>query len=218
MHADPGRDKVGAPTVWSYQIARLAEATPLRPDANRENVLAVLGPVKSSSHSAFIWQICWRAFATTCRDGAKMNRIRLLNLLTTIFLVAFPALAFDANKLGQGGSLPLGDLDGLIGRSAALKKEVAAALADANKTAEEIICSGNRFPSQWVNLGGMRAAPYTCEFPEKWLIIEATTKVIDKTGHVYDTITPAAMKKAVKVTETNPTWKWTTVKPFKDEK
>jgi len=26
------------------------------------------------------------------------------------------------------------------------------------------------------------------------------------------------MKKAVKVTETNPTWKWTTEDPFKDEK
>jgi hypothetical protein len=64
----------------------------------------------------------------------------------------------------------------------------------------------------------MRAAPYTCEFSGKWLIIEATTRVTDKAGHAYDTITPAAMKKAVKVTETNPTWKWTTEDPFKDEK
>jgi hypothetical protein len=98
-------------------------------------------------------------------------------------------------------------IDGLIAQSAALKQEVAAALTAAKKKADDIICSGNRFSNQWVNLGGLRAAPYTCEFSGKWLIIEATTRVTDKAGHAYDTITPAAMKKAVKVTETNPTWK-----------
>jgi hypothetical protein len=170
---------------------------------------------KSSSHLAnLVASVCKRLAVT----GAKMKRIYLLKLLTIILLAAAPALAFDANKLGQGGSLPLSDLDGLIGQSAVLKREVAAALADASKRADEVICSGNRFPSQWVTLGGMRAAPYTCEFPGKWLIIEATTKVTDKAAHVYDTITAAAMKKAVKVTETNPTWKWTTENPFKDEK
>jgi hypothetical protein len=138
--------------------------------------------------------------------------------LTVFLLVASPSLAFDANKLGQGGSLPLRALDALLAQSAALKREVATALAAAKKQADDIICSGNRFPSQWANLGGMRAAPYTCEFPGKWLIIEATTRVTDKAGHAYDTITPAAMKKAVDVKETNPTWKWTTEDPFKDEK
>ena len=64
----------------------------------------------------------------------------------------------------------------------------------------------------------MRAAPYTCDFSGKWLIINATTRVIDKAGHAYDAITATAMKQAVKVTETNPTWKWTTDDPFKDEK
>ena len=139
-------------------------------------------------------------------------------LLAVTLLAATPALAFDTNKLGQGGSLTLSDIDGLIAQSAALKQEVAAALTAAKMKADDVICSGNRFPSQWVNLGGMRAAPYTCGFSGKWLIIEATTRVTDKAGHAYDTITPAAMKKAVKVTETNPTWKWTTEDPFKDEK
>ena len=139
-------------------------------------------------------------------------------LLTSVVLAASPALAFDTNQLGQGGSLPLSDLDALIGQSAPLKQEVTAALAAAKKKPGDFICSGNRFPNQWVNLGGLRAAPYTCDFSGKWLIIEAATRVTDKTGHAYDTITSAAMKKAVKVTETNPTWKWTTEDPFKDEK
>jgi hypothetical protein len=133
-------------------------------------------------------------------------------------LAAAPAVAFDANKLGQGGSLPLSDIDALISQSAALKQEVSIALAAAQKQADDIICSGNRFPSQWVNLGGLRAAPYTCAFAGKWLIIEADTRVTDKAGHAYETITPAAMKKATTVKETNPKWKWTTDDPFKDEK
>jgi hypothetical protein len=144
--------------------------------------------------------------------------MKRVSLLAAILLIASPSLAFDANKLGQGGSLALGDLDELIAQSAALKHEVADALTAAQKQADDIICSGNRFPREWVNLGGMRAAPYACEFAGKWLVIEATTRVTDKAGHAYDTITPAAMKKAVTVKETNPTWKWTTENPLKDEK
>src|SRR5262249_41169675 len=112
----------------------------------------------------------------------------------------------------------LSDIDALVSQSAAFKQEVSTALAAAKKQASDIICSGNRFPNQWVNLGGMRTAPYTCAFAGKWLIIEADTRVTDKAGHAYETITPTAMKKAAKVTETHPTWKWTTEDPFKDEK
>jgi hypothetical protein len=116
---------------------------------------------KPSSYWAnFVANVCKRLAVT----GAKMTRIYSLNLLTVMFLAAVPALAFDANKLGQGGSLPLNDLDELIGQSAAFKKEVATALADAKKKADEVICSGNRFPREWVNLSGMRAVPIPANF------------------------------------------------------
>src|ERR1700678_1455961 len=103
--------------------------------------------------------------------------MKRVSLLAAILLIASPSLAFDANKLGQGGSLALSDLDELIAQSAPLKREVADALAASKKQADDIIGSGNRFPREWVNLGGMRAAPYTCQFADKWLIIEATTRV-----------------------------------------
>ena len=144
-----------------------------------------------------------------------MTRICLL----IIALLAAPqALAFDANKLGQGGSLLLSDIDPLIGQSAQLKQEIGAALAAIKKTADDVNCVGNRFPREWVHLGGMRAAPYTCDFSGKWLVIDATVRVTDRAGKAYDTITRAAMQNVVKVTETSPTWKWTTEDPFKDEK
>ena len=76
-----------------------------------------------------------------------MTRVCLLAVVAALF-AASPGLAFDANKLGQGGSLPLSDLDPLIAQSAALKQEVAAALTTAKKRADDIICSGNRFPKR----------------------------------------------------------------------
>ncbi len=134
-------------------------------------------------------------------------------LAAVLTLAASPAAAFDASKLGQGGSLSLSDISALVDQSAQLKSEVAAALATAHKTADDIICGGNRFPREWVNLGGMRAAPYTCNFITKWLSLNATVTVSGPNGKVYDTITPDAMKNADKVTETNPTWKWSTTEP-----
>ncbi|MGO8914310.1 MAG: hypothetical protein ACLQJR_00205 [Stellaceae bacterium] len=133
-------------------------------------------------------------------------------------LAASPALAFDASKLGQGGSLPLSDLSALIGQSAQLQSEVNAALAAANKKPTDIICGGNRFPGQWDNLGGLRAAPYICVFSGKWLLLDAIVQVTGASGQVYDSITPDAMKNAVKVSETKPTWQWTTTDPFADSK
>jgi hypothetical protein len=133
--------------------------------------------------------------------------------LVVVFLTVSPALALDTSKLGQGGSLPLSDLDPLIGQSAKLKAEVAAALLRINKKADDVICSGNRFPREWVNLGGLRTAPYTCDFKGKWLVLDAQVHVTGANGTVYDSITPAAMQNATKVTEAQPTWKWTTKDP-----
>lgn len=133
--------------------------------------------------------------------------------LIAMMVAASPAAAFDANKLGQGGSLPLTDISSLVDQSSQLKSEVAAALTAAHKTADDIICAGNRFPSQWANLGGMRAAPYTCNFISKWLSLNATVTVSGPDGKVYDSITAEAMKNANKVTETKPVWKWSATEP-----
>ncbi len=133
--------------------------------------------------------------------------------LIAMMVAASPAAAFDANKLGQGGSLPLTDISSLVDQSSQLKSEVAAALTAAHKAADDIICAGNRFPSQWANLGGMRAAPYTCNFISKWLSLNATVTVSGPDGKVYDSITAEAMKNANKVTETKPVWKWSATAP-----
>lgn len=133
--------------------------------------------------------------------------------LIAMMVAVSPAAAFDANNLGQGGSLPLTDISALFDQSAQLKSEVAAALTAAHKTADDIICAGNRFPREWVNLGGVRAAPYTCNFISKWLSLNATVTVSGPNGKVYDSITPEAMKNANKVTETKPVWKWSATEP-----
>ena len=138
-------------------------------------------------------------------------------LIAAVFLAASPAFAFDTSKLGQFGSLPLSDLTPLIGKSAQLQNEVKTALSEAKKDADSLMCDGARFPGSWVNLGGERAAPYTCDFGGKWLLIDATVRVTGKKGRVFEKVDATAMKNADKVTETNPTWKWTTEDPNKEK-
>jgi hypothetical protein len=128
------------------------------------------------------------------------------------------AQAFDANQLGQGGSLQLEDLTPLINQSAQLKREVSEALVAAKKQAADVVCTGNRFPGQWTHLGGMRASPYACDFGGKWLLITATVRVSGPNGQVYDSISAAAMKNASKVAETKPNWQWTSKDPDEQSK
>jgi hypothetical protein len=132
-----------------------------------------------------------------------------------VLLVPACAWAFDTSGLGQGGSLPLDDRMALIAKNPKLKQEVTEALAKIGKKSEDIICSGMRFPGSWRHLGGARVAPYTCDFQGKWLQIRADVRLTDKSGKVYDKITPAAMRNAEHVSETNLTWKWTTEDPDK---
>src|SRR5215470_5722981 len=142
--------------------------------------------------------------------------MRAVSIATALLLGAAPAMAFDAGKLGQAGTLTLDELTALIGKSAKLKSEVNQALADNNKKLTEIMCSGMRFPGQWVHLGGLRVAPYTCDFGAKWLQIRASVRVTGRGGRAFETITPEAMKNARDVSETNLTWKWTTEEPPED--
>ncbi len=132
-----------------------------------------------------------------------------------LLLGVTPALAFDTSKLGQWGSLPLSDIMPLIGKTPKLQSEVASALRDAKKTADNLMCDGMRFPGAWVNLGGERVAPYTCEFAGKWLQINAEVRVTGKNGRVFATVSRTAMQHATNVSETNVTWKWSTTDPNK---
>lgn len=65
-----------------------------------------------------------------------------------LLLGVTPALAFDTSKLGQWGSLPLSDIMPLIGKTPKLQSEVASALRDAKKTADNLMCDGMRFPER----------------------------------------------------------------------
>ena len=142
--------------------------------------------------------------------------LRVVSIVIALSLGAATAMAFDTGKLGQGGTLPLDDLMPLISKSVQLKREVDQALAENKKKPDDVICSGMRFPGQWVHLGGYRVSPYTCGFGAKWLQIRATVRITDSGGRAFETITPEAMKNATKVNETSLTWKWTTEEPPDD--
>jgi hypothetical protein len=142
--------------------------------------------------------------------------MRVNAVAMAMLFAAFPALAFDTTRLGQGGSLPLSDIMPLIGKYPALKRDVDGALAAGGKSADAVTCDGMRFPGSWVSLGGERVAPYTCDFGSKWLVIDATVRLTGKRGRVFETIDSAAMQNATKASETRLTWRWTTEDPTKE--
>jgi hypothetical protein len=135
-------------------------------------------------------------------------------VLFASLLFTSPAIAFDTSQLGQGGSLHLSDLIPLLDKTPKLKSEVGQALAEVKKTHDAVICAGQRFPGQWVELGGKRVSPYNCLFADdKWLQIRASVRITDKNRRAFEKATPTAMKSAVTVSETNLTWKWTAKAP-----
>jgi hypothetical protein len=125
-----------------------------------------------------------------------------------------PALAFDTSKLGYG-SMFLGDITKLVNSTPKLKPEVQAALAAANKKADEQLCESPRFPGPWDNLHGEHVAPFVCHIGDKWLKIDATVRVTGPKGEVFETETARAMKQANKIAQTNVTWAWSADDPRK---
>jgi hypothetical protein len=122
-----------------------------------------------------------------------------------------PATAFDTAALGQIGTLLTSKTVPLSERSRRLREEVKQALAEGNL--DSVMCTGMRFPGNWKHLAGERVAPYTCNFGIKWLQIRADVKVTDRSGRVFEIITPKAMRNASRVRETNVRWIWTAENP-----
>jgi hypothetical protein len=134
-------------------------------------------------------------------------------LVMAFVLSATPALAFDTSKLDQGGSLTLDEIATLVDQAPRLKQEVDRLLAEQHKKMEDIVCTGKRFSNAWPELGGLRAAPYDCDFHGKWLHIDADVRLTDRNGRELKEINRAAMKSAADVRETHPTWSWSDKPP-----
>lgn len=139
--------------------------------------------------------------------------MRRLIVTTALVLLAGPASAFDTSKLGQVGSLPLADMQTLIAKSPKLKQEVDDAVAKLGKKPDEIMCNGMRFPGAWKELGGLRVAPYSCPFGDKWLQVRAQVKITGKRGKVYARADKEAMRRAENVRETGLAWTWSDKEP-----
>ncbi len=143
-----------------------------------------------------------------------MPRARIAGAAAVVaVLCSSPALAFDTQKLGQGGSLGLDEMMPLVDKSPQLKREVTAAAAKAGQKPGDIRCDGQQFPGQWRNLGGERVSPYVCKIADKWLEIRATVRITGRGGKSFETVTPDAMRNATTVSETDPTWKWSDQEP-----
>jgi hypothetical protein len=134
--------------------------------------------------------------------------------ISAFALAATPALAFDVNKLGYG-SLFLGDIAPLVKATPKLAQEAQAALAAANKKADEQMCESPRFPGPWQHLHGEHVAPFVCQIGAKWLQINATVRVTGPKGEAFEIESVRALRLADKITQSNVTWAWTDTDPRK---
>jgi hypothetical protein len=148
------------------------------------------------------------------RAGCEETTMKRMAFVFAALLLAEPALGFDTKRLGQVGSTDMEDLAPLVATTPKLKAEVEQAFAEVKKTEIQVKCAGQRFPGAWKELNGVRVAPYLCEFAsDKWLLIHADVRVIDKRGRAYEKPTKQAMKNAVDITETKLRWEWSAKPP-----
>lgn len=136
-------------------------------------------------------------------------------VLMALVVSATPALAFDTAKLTQGGSVALDadEIQGLIGQSSELRRQIDQALAKAGKKPADIICGGKRFSNAWKELSGRRVSPYRCRIGARWLSIRANVRVFDAKGKLYQSINRKGMERADTVKENHPTWTWSDKEP-----
>lgn len=125
-----------------------------------------------------------------------MRAMRAGAAVAVCLLMWSSASAFDTSKLGQGGSLFLSDIMPLIEKAAKLKGEVTEALTKAGQKADDVICSGARFPGRWEHLGGERVSPYECEIGDRTLTIKAKVRLTGKGGKTFGQPSRDAMKNA----------------------
>lgn len=132
----------------------------------------------------------------------------MLKVVLILLLTLTPAFAFDSGQLGQLGSLTPEEKQALFAKSPKLDSEVAAEMSKLGKKIEDIPCDGMRFPGAWKELGGLRVAPYSCQFGNRWLLIRAKVVLTGKGNKVFNQINREAMQQATDVKEIDPTWAW----------
>jgi hypothetical protein len=148
------------------------------------------------------------------RPAKEKIAMKRMAIVFAALLLTEPAQGFDTRQLGQVGSTDMEDLAPLVAKTPKLKAEVDHARAEVKKEEVQVKCAGQRFPGAWKELNGVRVAPYLCEFAsDKWLLIRADVRVIDKRGRAFEKPSKQAMKNAVDVTETKLRWEWSANPP-----
>ena len=107
-----------------------------------------------------------------------------------------------------GGSISLVDLMDRLKGNDKLMAEINAELQAQKLEAASVICVGDRFGGNWVELGGVRVVPYECEIGTRKLNIDGTLHLYDAKGAEVDEKDKTAPKRATDYKETDLKWTW----------
>lgn len=122
------------------------------------------------------------------------------------YLILTASLFFAVSPANAGGSVEVAQVLRLAGQSTTLMNEIHAELKKTNKALTEVPCAGQRLGRHWTNLGGLRIAPYICDFGTRTLHLTATVAFYADDGSVPKV--DAEHEVARFVSESQPRWNW----------
>ena len=129
--------------------------------------------------------------------------------MRTLKAALSPLFLLTAFSTAQaGGSISLVDLMDRLKGNKKLIAEINAELQAQKLEAASVICGGDRFGGNWVELGGVRVVPYECEIGTRKLKIDGTLHLYDAKGAEVDEKDKNAPMQAFDYKETDLTWTW----------
>jgi len=106
------------------------------------------------------------------------------------------------------GSIMLDEVMDQLKANQKLIDEIRTELKAQNLQPDAVTCIGARFGGHWVDLGGARSVPYTCDIGKKTLSIDGTLHLYDERGNEVDMNDEKAPERAFDYKQTDLTWSW----------
>lgn len=124
--------------------------------------------------------------------------------------IAIGAVLFEIGAaIAQGGgSLGLDEVLEAVKADPKLVAEIQDELKKNGLKVDGLVCTGFRHGNQWVELSGVRAAPYECDIGKRQIVIQANRMYFDLGKQPLGDMKRANPKRANTFKEMNFRWIW----------
>jgi len=127
--------------------------------------------------------------------------------IVLVLLVSAPSGQAALAASEKSARVPLADVLAVARDYPNLYLQVRLQLVRANLKRDDVSCAARSLPASLGKLAGTAVAPYSCAIGRRTVEIAARQTFYDANGHKLGSA-PASMAKAVRVVQTNLTWRW----------